>query len=274
MLTFPLAMYAVFYFVDLYFTLVLQYGPGKSGTNIIYYLPGLGGMPILLSHIRVAAYVDLTVGTYLAIFFLNFWPRRTFPPLFIGTLVEPLGMTLLAHALTVESEGLIFGMLALTGVGTGIRLMPGTLHGVAYHPNNIAPMVSLLLLASSLGGALGLTVMENIFNGHLSHAGFKFGSSNLVSLGTIAGLDDATKQMLVDTAKRAIVLAFYAITSFLWLGMVSMIGLGNVNIGKRANGKKSQDKVWMGSYPVGLLMRRKDGWGVVDKDGQLRPAEI
>ena len=41
-------MYAVFYFVDLYFTLVLQYGPGKSGTNIIFYLPGLAGMAILL----------------------------------------------------------------------------------------------------------------------------------------------------------------------------------------------------------------------------------
>jgi hypothetical protein len=39
-------MYAVFYFVDLYFTIVLQYGPGKAGTNIIFYLPGLAGMVI------------------------------------------------------------------------------------------------------------------------------------------------------------------------------------------------------------------------------------
>lgn len=36
-------MYAVFYFVDLYFTMVLQYGPAKAGINIIYYLPGLAG---------------------------------------------------------------------------------------------------------------------------------------------------------------------------------------------------------------------------------------
>lgn len=36
-------MYAVFYFVDLYFTIVLGYGSGKAGTNIIYYLPGLAG---------------------------------------------------------------------------------------------------------------------------------------------------------------------------------------------------------------------------------------
>jgi hypothetical protein len=43
-------MYAVFYFVDLYFTIVLEYGPGKAGTNIIYYLPGLAGMHTLPYH--------------------------------------------------------------------------------------------------------------------------------------------------------------------------------------------------------------------------------
>ena len=183
-------------------------------------------------------------------------------------------MTLLAHALTTEEPGLIFGMLALTGVGTGIRLMPGTLHGVAYHPNSIAPIVSLLLLASSIGGALGLTIMDNIFNGHIANAGFSFSSSNMASISLIATLDDATKQRLVDVVKRAIVLAFYAITAFLWLGLISMIGMGNVKIGKKADGKKSQDQVWMGSYVVGLLMRRRNGWGVVDKeDGRIQPAE-
>jgi hypothetical protein len=230
-------------------------------------------MPILPLYIPITANADNTVGVYGAIFFLNAWPRRTFPPLFLGTLVEPLGITLLAHALTTESTGLIFGMLALTGVGTGIRLMPGTLHGVAYYPHNIAPMVSLLLLSSSLGGALGLTIMDNIFNSRISHAGFSFSSSDMTSLSSIVSLDDATKQRLVDVAKRGIVLAFYAITAFSWLGMVSMAGLGNVRIGKRANGKKSQDQVWMGSYVVGLLMRRKNGWGVVDEDGRIRPAE-
>jgi hypothetical protein len=134
-------------------------------------------------------------------------------------------------------------------------------------------MVSLLLLSSSLGGALGLTIMDNIFNSRISHAGFSFSSSDMTSLSSIVSLDDATKQRLVDVAKRGIVLAFYAITAFSWLGMVSMAGLGNVRIGKRANGKKSQDQVSMGSYVVGLLMRRKNGWGVVDEDGQIRPAE-
>jgi MFS family permease len=38
-----MAMYAVFYFVDLDFALVRQFSPGKAGTNLIYYLPGLSG---------------------------------------------------------------------------------------------------------------------------------------------------------------------------------------------------------------------------------------
>jgi hypothetical protein len=38
-----IAMYAVFYFVDLYFALVLHYGSGKAGLNLLYYLPGLAG---------------------------------------------------------------------------------------------------------------------------------------------------------------------------------------------------------------------------------------
>jgi hypothetical protein len=36
-------MYAVFYFVDLYFTIVQEFDSGKAGASLIYYTPGLGG---------------------------------------------------------------------------------------------------------------------------------------------------------------------------------------------------------------------------------------
>jgi MFS family permease len=39
-----MAMYAVYYFVDLYFALVKNYSSGKAGVNLAYYMPGLGGM--------------------------------------------------------------------------------------------------------------------------------------------------------------------------------------------------------------------------------------
>ena len=38
-----MCMYAVFYFVGVYFSIVQNFGPGKSGRSLIYYLPGLAG---------------------------------------------------------------------------------------------------------------------------------------------------------------------------------------------------------------------------------------
>lgn len=45
-----MAMYAVFYFVDLYFALVKGFPAGKAGTNLLYYTPGLGGTSSSLQH--------------------------------------------------------------------------------------------------------------------------------------------------------------------------------------------------------------------------------
>ena len=56
-------MYAVFYFVDLYFTIVDEYGSSKAGLNLLYYLPGLGGMftqPLSPIHIADHPQVVLT----------------------------------------------------------------------------------------------------------------------------------------------------------------------------------------------------------------------
>lgn len=37
------AMYAVFYFVDLFFVLVEQVGPSRAGLQLLFYTPGIGG---------------------------------------------------------------------------------------------------------------------------------------------------------------------------------------------------------------------------------------
>jgi len=47
-----MALYAVFYFSDLYFALVLNFSPGKAGTNLIYYMPGLSGKTTPLHSFR------------------------------------------------------------------------------------------------------------------------------------------------------------------------------------------------------------------------------
>jgi hypothetical protein len=184
-------MYAVFYFLPLYFTLILSYTSSKTGTNLLYYLPGLAG------------------GAYLAIFLCNVYPRTTFHPLALGTLVEPLGITLLAIAIHQGNLHLVYGMLALTGVGTGVRFMPGTLHGVGYYRGQIASVVALMQLAISLGGTIATTIMLNILNSHLGSGHGHPSTSGTDSFEAIAGLSLAAQEVFRGRAKEGIVLAFF-----------------------------------------------------------------
>ncbi|THV46177.1 hypothetical protein BGAL_0409g00080 [Botrytis galanthina] len=231
-----MAMYAVFYFVDIYFALVLQFSSSKGG---------------------------LAGGVYLAMFACNVFPRQTWYPLFLGALIEPLGITILAAALSWGHLPTIYGMLALTGVGTGIRLMPGTLHAIGHYPTQIAPLVSMMSLSSSLGGTLALTIMLNIFNNHLSSSGISVSGTTTASFSGIATLGSAEQDYVRKMAKEGIVIAFYAISAFLWLGVGASIGLGNVWIAKggeegaaNLNGNEKVGQTCEGSF-LGSLLRRK-----------------
>lgn len=103
------ALYSAFYFVSIYFTLVAGYPASRSGIQLLYYIPGLG------------------IGSYLAMAACNFWPGQTFWPLWIGSMVEALGIGLLIWAVTTQEAGLVNGIMAVAGLGTGLRFMPGTL---------------------------------------------------------------------------------------------------------------------------------------------------
>ncbi|KAK6612251.1 MFS-type transporter C16A3.17c 1 [Botrytis cinerea] len=201
-----MAMYAVFYFVDIYFALVLQFSSSEGGKNLLYYIPGLA------------------VGVYLAI-------------------------SLLGHLPT------IYGMLALTGVGTGIRLMPGTLHAIGHYPTQIAPLVSMMSLSSSLGGTLALTIMLNIFNNHLSSSGISVSGTTTASFSGIATLESAEQDYVRKMAKEGIVLAFYAISAFLWLGVGASAALGNAWIAK--GGGEEVGRTCEGSFLGSLLSRKR-----------------
>lgn len=96
----------VLYFVSLYFTIVKQYTAGHSGVQLLYYVPGLG------------------VGAYSAMFMCNVYPKKTFYPILFGSITEAVGVGVLAWALYAGHLPTIFGMMALTGAGTGMRFMP------------------------------------------------------------------------------------------------------------------------------------------------------
>jgi hypothetical protein len=96
----------VLYFVSVYFTMVKQYTPSDAGVQLLYYTPGIG------------------VGAYLSMFMCNVYPKKTFYPVLLGSTVEAVGVGVLAWALYTEHTPTIFGMMALTGAGTGLRFMP------------------------------------------------------------------------------------------------------------------------------------------------------
>lgn len=233
-----MAMYAIFYFSTLYLILVHSLPASSAGRSILYYLPGLAG------------------GAYAANHACNVWPLRTWFPLATGALIEPIGITLVAVAMGTQNLSWLYGMIALAGLGTGIRLMPGTLHGVGYYRKQISSIVSLMALSQTLGGTVATTFMLNIFNSYLTKRGVHFNSSGVVgdavaAAGTATSVDG---EHFRTTAQQGIILAFFALTAFLWLGLITMFGFGNVRIAK---GDAEEDTLTKGSY-VGSWFRSKN----------------
>ncbi len=57
----------------------------------------------------------------------NVWPRKTFVPLMLGSISEAVGVGVLTWALWINHLPAVYGIMALTGAGTGMRFMPGML---------------------------------------------------------------------------------------------------------------------------------------------------
>ncbi|KAJ5614770.1 Major facilitator superfamily domain general substrate transporter [Penicillium herquei] len=139
------SMFAVMYFMDLYFDLVEGKSSSSSGTALLYFLPGYGG------------------GAYLVMFACNFWPRQTLPILLLGSIASAVGITVMASAVQNSQKNLIYGMMALVGFGVGSRMNPASLHGLAFFPTMTAQVTSLVAFALPFGGLVGLTIMSTVF---------------------------------------------------------------------------------------------------------------
>ncbi|KAF3916600.1 hypothetical protein ABW20_dc0103446 [Dactylellina cionopaga] len=223
MLPWRMSLFSAFYFISVYFTIVEGYDPAKAGIQLLYYTPGLG------------------VGAYLAMFICNVYPKQTWFPMFFGSWIEPIGLALLTWALTTRNIPSINGFLALSGVGTGIRFMPGTLHAVGMEPKRIAQVVSLMGFILPLGGTLGLTMMGSVFNNELAN-GFKnlgIGAAGLDgkstgrsehSISEIHNLPQPILGEVQEVAKKAVVFAYVAIIPLIGLAGIVACFLGNVQI--------------------------------------------
>ncbi|KAL6352023.1 hypothetical protein LRP88_14836 [Fusarium phalaenopsidis] len=194
-----MAMYSVLYFCTLYFTMVKQLLPSEAGRQLLFFVPGLG------------------TGVFIAILMCNYSPRQTWHPIMLGAVVEAIGLGVLAWALWKEHDPTVYGMMVLTGVGIGIRLMPVPLHGMAYFPKRIAAVISLMEVSDPFGGTLGLTIMTTVLN-------------------NVAG--DLRRR-----AKKGIVLAFVAIFPFMVLCVIASAFLGNVYISTDSAEEDEQSNV-------------------------------
>jgi hypothetical protein len=246
------AMYSVFYYVGIYFTVVEAYSASKAGVQLLYYIPGLGGTFNLskppLTPISLALTRSYPAGVYLAILLCNTYPAQTFPPLLLGTFAETIGLGVLIYAIRTERSNILNGMMVLAGAGTGIRLMPASLHASGVWPDRIASALSLLRFALPFGGTLGITIMGSVFNNKLAEGVASiqgYGSSNVSaqdlahggtsSLSFINSLPADAQAKVRTSGRDAIMWAYIAILPIIGISILTTMFMGNVWIGKRKN---------------------------------------
>jgi MFS family permease len=230
------AVYSVFYFIGIYFTLVEAYSASHSGTQLLYYIPGIG------------------VGVYSAIFVCNVYPRQTFPPLAIGTVIETVGIAVLAYAVKTRNATLVNVMMGVSGAGTGLRFMPSNLHLAGMFRDQIAAVYSVLRFAMPFGGTLALTIMGSVFQNQMSdyfgsgavRSGTNVTSSGGINLQNSASLD-AINQLSPDQQTKirhqgatATMWAFVSILPIMVISMLASFALGNVWISKKLCAEKEE----------------------------------
>ncbi|ETN38365.1 uncharacterized protein HMPREF1541_06400 [Cyphellophora europaea CBS 101466] len=221
------AMYSAFYFIGIYFTLVEGYESGESGLQLLYYVPGLG------------------VGVYAAMFMCNVNPRQTFWPLLLGSVVETAGLSALTYATKNADHTLVNAMMAIAGFGTGIRLMPESLHLAGMFRNRLAPAYSMLRFAMPFGGTLALTVMGAVFQNkmaayfgnpavsqQLGVGGESVNVHNTASLDAVNRAPPEVQEAIRSTGADAVMWAFISIMPFIGLALLANLFLGNVWISK------------------------------------------
>ncbi|ODH21702.1 hypothetical protein ACO22_05625 [Paracoccidioides brasiliensis] len=226
------AMYSVFYFIGIYFTLVEAYSPGKAGIQLLFYIPGIGA------------------GVYLAMFACNVWPLQTFAPLSFGTLVETIGVALLTWAVTTRNLSVINGMMVVAGVGTGLRFMPASLHAAGIWPDKLAAAVSITRFCIPFGGTIALAIMGSVFNNKMAgifqmSSGSRSGGSDTnsnQSLDDISKLPPGVQESIRNTGKNAVMWAFVSIIPIMAISFVTGMFLGNVWIKKKSDKSAEQNQ--------------------------------
>lgn len=210
------ALFSVFYFVGIYFTLVEGYRASHAGEQLLFYVPGLGA------------------GVISAIFVCNKWPRQTFWPLYIGTVIETIGIGVICYAVHARRVPLINGMMFIAGAGTGMRFMPANLHLAGMFRNQLAAVYSLLRFSMPFGGTVGLTIMGAVFQNKMAAIfgtainGQSIDLHQQSSLEVISELPAEEQAIIRAQGANATMWAFVSILPILAITIFTTMALGNV----------------------------------------------
>jgi hypothetical protein len=210
-----MALFSVFYYIGTWFTVVQQYDSGKSSAQLAYYMRGLG------------------LGTCIGMLMCNVWPKKTFFPLFLGSILEPLGVGMLTWGLSKGQPTVVSGMFGLAGVGTGLRMMPGMLHAVGICPRFKARGLAIMSFAGRFGGTVGIAVIRAGFRNSLSQhisSTAKISSTPRPIAIRLEVLPPDVQAVARGWYNDAIVWAYIAILPFFGLAGVVVFFLGNVKV--------------------------------------------
>lgn len=245
-----ISLISAFYFISYYWQLAEGYSSSKAGIQLLYYTPGLG------------------VGVYVAMFLCNVRPAQTFFPLFVGSIVEGVGLTVLTYAVSVRHGTLVSVFLAISGAGTGLRFMPVVLHAAGIWSTRVPAMQSLLSFMLPLGETIGISMMGAVFSNKLNHslsgiADYKGGAGNLASLDSLPA---PIKTAVQNAAAKAVMWALITVLPFVGLSIVASFFLGNVRIGLLSKGSKdgepdqraAKGHVMYGVYLLAVFKSRVD----------------
>ena len=191
----------------------------------------------------------------------NVFPRKTFPPLFLGHLALPISLAVLISALDSRNVPLVSGMMALSGFGNGLTFMPVTLHAIAKHPDNLAVIVGAIQFFEPFGGTVAMAVMGSVLNNKLAGRGVSFSKG-----AGVAGLEfgDDGKNAVKDGVRWA----FVAILPIVAAAAVAAGFLGDVDVDDTvrvedmAAGEKRGSRWALWEYyskPWDVVARRRNG---------------
>ncbi|KAI0699560.1 major facilitator superfamily domain-containing protein [Cytidiella melzeri] len=254
-----LVMLVMFYFVAIFFIVVSDLSPTKSGAQLIYFAPGMGG------------------GSLISINLIK-WIRQPKYPTVAGALISTVALGLISFGINENNQSLVNGFMALAGVGTGLQVGPLAVQARFSQPAKMNAAVSgLLLFFRALGGTIGLAQCGAVLNGKVSSyiatvarsGGLSNADAQAVSLSSAAGLNSVNgidnlpadvQQIVRDAFRQGTRYAFISLIPWCAVAFIAVLFMSRIPDGDRGVGVA--DSTPLGDKRVNATEEKEEGASV------------